>query len=256
MLADATPSTRLADLTAAVPAYVVDDIGGQMRLAEEPLASFRALPRAAKVCGPVFAGSTDIGGADADYILDGLLLDCKAARDPRRLGHKEIYQLARLPPARLRRRVPHRPRRPLSLPAGRPDQLERGGVLGQARRDRPTSPAARTAARPPVELSLTGRHRHPSTRAARRRAAPLRGDRFADGGDCPWPSGRAPRRRKQRLYFSEPNARSNTPFWPGDGNFTPKRSPMLGAHAGGPRLRRSPPSRARRLSRSCAAYPF
>jgi hypothetical protein len=94
MLAAATPSTRLADLTAAVPAYVVDDIGGQLRLAEEPLAPFRALPSAAKVCGPVFAGSSDIGGADADYILDGLLLDCKATRDPRRLGHEEIYQLA------------------------------------------------------------------------------------------------------------------------------------------------------------------
>jgi hypothetical protein len=94
MLAGATPSTRLADLTAAVPAYVIDDIGGQLRLADKPLARFRALPRAAKVCGPVFAGSTDIGGADADYILDGLLLDCKATRDPRRLGHEEIYQLA------------------------------------------------------------------------------------------------------------------------------------------------------------------
>jgi len=42
----------------------------------------------------VFAGSTDIGGADADYILAGLLLDCKATRAPRRLGREEIYQLA------------------------------------------------------------------------------------------------------------------------------------------------------------------
>ncbi|HEU0090437.1 MAG TPA: UvrD-helicase domain-containing protein [Pseudonocardiaceae bacterium] len=81
MLAAATASTRLADLTAAVPAYVIDDIGKQMQLAERPLAPFRALPQPAKVCGPVFAGSSDIGGADADYILDGLLLDCKATRD-------------------------------------------------------------------------------------------------------------------------------------------------------------------------------
>lgn len=44
--------------------------------------------------GPVFAGSGDIGGADADYILGGLLLDCKATKDPRRLGREEIYQLA------------------------------------------------------------------------------------------------------------------------------------------------------------------
>jgi hypothetical protein len=38
--------------------------------------------------------SGDIGGADADYILDGLLLDCKATKDPRRLGRDEIYQIA------------------------------------------------------------------------------------------------------------------------------------------------------------------
>lgn len=94
MLAEATTSTSLADLTAAVPTYVIDDIRKQMQLAELPLAPFRALPQPAKVCGPVFAGSSDIGGADADYILDGLLLDCKATRNPRPLGREEIYQLA------------------------------------------------------------------------------------------------------------------------------------------------------------------
>jgi hypothetical protein len=94
LLAEATPSTTLAGLTAAVPAYVIDDLGAQLRLAEQPLAPFRALPRSAKVCGPVFTGSADIGGADADYIVGGLLLDCKATRDPRRLGREEIYQLA------------------------------------------------------------------------------------------------------------------------------------------------------------------
>ncbi|MEU0568581.1 UvrD-helicase domain-containing protein [Nonomuraea sp. NPDC005983] len=94
LLAEATASTELADLMAAVPAYVLDDIGQQMRLADISLATLRALPPSARVCGPVFAGSDDIGGADADYILDGLLLDCKATRDPRRLGREEIYQLA------------------------------------------------------------------------------------------------------------------------------------------------------------------
>lgn len=94
MLADATASTQLADLTAAVPDYAIEDIGKQMRLAERPLAPFRALSRQAKVCGPVFTGSSDIGGADADYVLDGLLLDCKATRNPRHLGREEIYQLA------------------------------------------------------------------------------------------------------------------------------------------------------------------
>jgi hypothetical protein len=93
LLARATANTELADLTAAVPAYVIDDIGQQMRLAQRPLAPFRALPPQAKICGPIFAGSSDVP-ADADYILKGLLLDCKATKDPRRLGREEIYQLA------------------------------------------------------------------------------------------------------------------------------------------------------------------
>jgi len=93
MLTEATAATSLHDLTAAVPAYVLDDIGQQMRLSERPLAPFRALPSWARICGPIFAGSSDIP-ADADYILGGLLLDCKATKDPRRLGSEEIYQLA------------------------------------------------------------------------------------------------------------------------------------------------------------------
>jgi len=94
MLAEASSSDTLTDLTAGVPGYVIDDIASQMKLSEQPLASYRALPPRAKICGPEFTGSRDIGGADADYILDGLLLDCKAATDPRRLGRREIYQLA------------------------------------------------------------------------------------------------------------------------------------------------------------------
>ncbi|PBC80233.1 MULTISPECIES: UvrD-helicase domain-containing protein [unclassified Streptomyces] len=94
MLAQATAATTLDDLTAAVPEYVVTDIDQQTRLADGPFATFRALPQRARVCGPVFAGSGDIGGADADYILGGLLLDCKATKDPHRLGREEIYQLA------------------------------------------------------------------------------------------------------------------------------------------------------------------
>jgi hypothetical protein len=52
------------------------------------------LPSATVTCGPEFAGSRDIGGADADFILDGLPLDCKATIMPRRLGADEISQLA------------------------------------------------------------------------------------------------------------------------------------------------------------------
>lgn len=93
LLSDATVGTRLTDLTAAVPAYVLDDIKRQLHLSAEPLAPFRALPAPAKICGPVFAGSADIGGADADFVLGGLLLDCKAAKNPRKLGRDEIHQL-------------------------------------------------------------------------------------------------------------------------------------------------------------------
>ncbi|MDL4818635.1 UvrD-helicase domain-containing protein [Actinomadura opuntiae] len=94
LLATAAPSTTLTDLTAAVPAHAVNDIHQQIRLAQQPLASLRALPGPAKVCGPLFTGSSDLGGADADYILNGLLLDCKATTRPRHLGREEIYQLA------------------------------------------------------------------------------------------------------------------------------------------------------------------
>jgi hypothetical protein len=94
MLADATPATTLDDLMAAVPGYAVEDVGRQLELAEEPFAPFRALAAESRVCGPTFQGSEDIGGADADFILGGLLLDCKATIQPRRLGRDEIYQLA------------------------------------------------------------------------------------------------------------------------------------------------------------------
>ncbi|MFF5229307.1 UvrD-helicase domain-containing protein [Dactylosporangium sp. NPDC000521] len=94
MLANATAVTTLATLTAAVPEYAVDDISSQMKLAEAPFAAFRALPVEDRICGPTFHGSQDIGGADADFILGGILLDCKAAIQPRRLGRDEIYQLA------------------------------------------------------------------------------------------------------------------------------------------------------------------
>jgi cation transport regulator ChaB len=94
MLAQATAGTTLDRLIAAVPGYVPEDIGRQLELSDGPFARFRALPPSAVACGPVFAGSGDIGGADADFILDGLLLDCKATIMPRRLGADEISQLA------------------------------------------------------------------------------------------------------------------------------------------------------------------
>lgn len=94
MLRAASPSTDLRTLAKAVPAYAVADIAAQMKLAQPVFAPFRALPRPLIKCGPTFAGSTDIGGADADFIIDGLLLDCKATTTPTRLGSTEVGQLA------------------------------------------------------------------------------------------------------------------------------------------------------------------
>ena len=91
MLATATPLTTLRELVRAVPDYVVANIGQQMRLAETAFREFRALPRRAVTRGPTFAGSADLGGADADFILDGLLLDCKSTTMPGKLGRDEIW---------------------------------------------------------------------------------------------------------------------------------------------------------------------
>lgn len=91
-----TPEANLDDLTDAVADYVVDDIRQQMELAAlpGPFDRMRLLPATARVCGPVFDGSLQVGGADADFILDGALIDCKATIRPERINRAEIYQLA------------------------------------------------------------------------------------------------------------------------------------------------------------------
>ncbi|MFF9819017.1 UvrD-helicase domain-containing protein [Streptomyces sp. NPDC014006] len=94
LLASADARTTLNDLTAAVPAYVLEDISDQIALAERPFAPFRLLPEHKRVCGPVFAGSADLGGADADFIVDGLLIDCKATIRPHSLNRAAVQQLA------------------------------------------------------------------------------------------------------------------------------------------------------------------
>ncbi|WNO62399.1 hypothetical protein RPQ02_40255 [Streptomyces sp. AM2-3-1] len=95
-LGSTRPGDSLADITAAVPGYVVDDIRSQMALAGTPgpFDHLLKLPAAARICGPVFDGSLDVGGADADFILDGQLIDCKATIRPERMSRAEVYQLA------------------------------------------------------------------------------------------------------------------------------------------------------------------
>lgn len=90
------PGASLDDLADAVPSYVVDDIHHQMALAASPgpFKRLQKLPAQQRICGPVFDGSRHVGGADADFILNGALIDCKATIRPRRMGRAEVYQLA------------------------------------------------------------------------------------------------------------------------------------------------------------------
>ncbi|MEV5982098.1 hypothetical protein [Streptomyces sp. NPDC052114] len=91
-----TPTATLDDLVGAVADYVVDDIQQQMELAAHPgpFDNLRLLPDGLRICGPTFAGCAYVGGTDADFILDGALIDCKATIRPERINRAEIYQLA------------------------------------------------------------------------------------------------------------------------------------------------------------------
>ncbi|MFE3205839.1 hypothetical protein [Embleya sp. NPDC059237] len=89
----AGPDTTLDTLLAEVTPQAVDDITAQLRLAE-PREALGWLVGQPVECGPVFAGSAHIGGADADLLCAGELIDCKATTQPDRLGARELYQLA------------------------------------------------------------------------------------------------------------------------------------------------------------------
>ncbi|MFE4830699.1 hypothetical protein [Streptomyces sp. NPDC056672] len=87
----------LDDLLGQVPDYVTDDIARQVELAEadHALGWVTRKPLDKRICAPVFSGSDDVGGADADFVVDGHLIDCKATTRPERFGsRKEVHQLA------------------------------------------------------------------------------------------------------------------------------------------------------------------
>jgi hypothetical protein len=93
-LGDAGPAFTVTDLLNAVPEYAVADLLGQVRLASDALDSLRAKHASSDVWdGPTFAGSADVGGADADLIAGDLLIDVKGTVTPSRLGKKKFYQL-------------------------------------------------------------------------------------------------------------------------------------------------------------------
>jgi hypothetical protein len=67
---------NLAQLLALVPTFWLDDLAGLVRLWRE--GSRDALPSGA-ILNPTFDGSAWIGGADADLIVDGCLLEIKTS---------------------------------------------------------------------------------------------------------------------------------------------------------------------------------
>ncbi|GBF17354.1 hypothetical protein Br6_04760 [Rhodococcus sp. Br-6] len=77
---------------AKVPDRVVDDLHEQVRIANDGLGPLRAATTRA-TAGLEFAGSHLIG-ADADLLVDGLLLDFKAKNEPTTIKKPDVYQLA------------------------------------------------------------------------------------------------------------------------------------------------------------------
>ncbi|MGK4586107.1 hypothetical protein [Kitasatospora sp. HPMI-4] len=93
LLAEASAASTLDSLLEAVPPYALADIDAQLQLAADPEA-LGWLPGRQVACGPVFAGSAHVGGADADFVTGGELIDCKATVKPTNIGIRELYQLA------------------------------------------------------------------------------------------------------------------------------------------------------------------
>jgi hypothetical protein len=80
----------LAPLLALPPSHWLDDLCALSWSFHE---NFAPLLEAKRVhLNPKFAGSTDVGGADADLILDGCLIDIKATTSPK-LSLQWLYQL-------------------------------------------------------------------------------------------------------------------------------------------------------------------
>lgn len=99
---DGTPIARFApdqpslvDLITLVPEPLVTDVVAQIMLAENnELASLRATSTSGScAAGTVFDGSADVGGADADLLVDGLLVEFKATSDPWTLPRTTVQQL-------------------------------------------------------------------------------------------------------------------------------------------------------------------
>lgn len=78
------------DLLALPPQIWIDDLCALSRAFAE---HYRKFAGDRVVLNPTFAGSTEIGGADADLIVDGCLLDVKTTVNPKFTRTRVLYQL-------------------------------------------------------------------------------------------------------------------------------------------------------------------
>ncbi|MEN2424373.1 hypothetical protein AABB02_40515 [Streptomyces rimosus] len=94
-LAHNPDSLTLQKLLKAIPDTAAIDLVLLTTRADTGLAEIRRRTQPTDiVLAPTFTGSTDVDGADADWIAKDLLIDVKATKDPDALPASTIYQLA------------------------------------------------------------------------------------------------------------------------------------------------------------------
>jgi hypothetical protein len=94
-LATVNPDIGLRQLLAIVPDYVIQDLQTQVLLAEQALGSLRDSSDEQEChAAPSFQGSGDVGGADADLLVAGRLIEIKSVSHPTALPDAMIHQLA------------------------------------------------------------------------------------------------------------------------------------------------------------------
>lgn len=94
-LIDTAKSIRsLDEVAASVSDFVLAELSDQVALANIGLSSLRSPAPKAVVPDPRLNGADRIGGADADLVVDGTLIDFKSTRRATTIGRADVYQLA------------------------------------------------------------------------------------------------------------------------------------------------------------------
>ncbi|MEW1679255.1 hypothetical protein AB0O47_39310 [Streptomyces noursei] len=89
----ADPRYSLRRLTSEIPRTYAVDVCQQLDAAKKPLAALKGRPL---TCGPLFAGSQDVGHAEGDFIAGGVLVDCKATITPAHYPRQSLAWLQQL----------------------------------------------------------------------------------------------------------------------------------------------------------------